>query len=303
MELPLSDSFKIIERLSGHIPKMGKSAGQELNWAYLLLDTKTSEEYIGMFCKPNHITLIDKEIWDKLHEKDNVNITWYLAHNGYISRTVKKEDDIPFTYLHQFITGHSGNGKGQDSIDHINQNKLDNRKINLRIVKQGEQNKNRGKVARHSNAKELPKELEGVTLPKFCVYYEDYKKNEKGEKVLLRNFFTIEGHPNQEGKRKATSKSSKKTILEKFEEAIDILTELDTKNLTADELNDKVWCKLCDQAFIDEDDRKLKIEKTESSEKKCYYCSTCYEIRGNTSLEYFLDHIKKIYNNISLVNS
>jgi hypothetical protein len=221
MELPLSDSFKILERLSGHIPKMGKLADQELNWAYSLLDTKTSEECIGMFCKPNHITLIDKEIWNKLKEK---NITWYLGKNGYITRTVKKEDEFPFTYLHQFITGHSA--KGKSSIHHINQNKLDNRAKNLRIVEKVK--KNRGKVARHSNAKELPKELEGVTLPKFCVYYEDYKKNEKGEKVLLRNFFTIEGHPSQGEKRVATTKSMKISILDKFKEAIDILSILNS---------------------------------------------------------------------------
>ena len=294
MELPLSTRYTVIERLPGHVPKMGKSAGEELNWAYRLLDTQNNEECIGMFCKPNHITLIDKDIWNELATTYKSSITWYLGSQGYITRTVKEKEENPYIYLHQLVTKHIGAGKGKQSIDHQNQNKFDNRLANLRIVGQGEQNKNRGKVSRHANAKELPKELEGVTLPKFCVYYKEcYNK----EKELFREFFTIEGHPNLEGKRKATTKSSKKTILEKFEEAIDILTELDNKNLSPEELDSKIACKLCDQMFFDEDDRKLYIEKTENGDKECYYCATCYEMRGNTTLDYFLNQIKQIYIN------
>ena len=292
MELPLSNRYTILERIAGHVPKIGKSAGEELNWAYRLLDTQNNEECIGMFCKPNHITLINKDIWNELNTTYKSSITWYLGSQGYITRTVKEREENPYIYLHQFVTKHIGAGKGKLSIDHQNQNKFDNRLVNLRIVGQGEQNKNRGKVSRHANARELPKELEGATLPKFCVYYKEcYNK----EKNLFREFFTIEGHPNLEGKRRATTKSSKKTICEKFNEAIDILTELDLQNLSPKELHNKVWCKLCDQSFIDEDNRKLKIEKTENDEEECYYCTTCFEMRGNTSLEYFLNHIKEIY--------
>lgn len=222
MELPVSEKYIILERLSGHVPKMGKSAGEELNWAYRLKNKETSKETIAMFCKPNHLTFIDEQVWQKLQK---TCITWYFASVGYIMRTVKKNDDCSFIYLHQYVKGYCGNGKGQDSIDHINQNKLDNQEVNLRIVDMSEQNRNRGKVSRHVNARELPKELEGVSLPKFCVYYKEcYNK----EKNMWREFFTIEGHPKQEGKRKATTKSSKITILEKLEEATLILEELDS---------------------------------------------------------------------------
>lgn len=225
MELPLSSRYSIIERLQGHIPNMGRSAGEELNWAYKLLDTESKTECIGMFCKPNHITFIDKETWNKLTTNYKSSLTWYLGSQGYITRTVKDNDEVPYFTLHQLIVDYYGNGKGQKSVDHINRNKLDNRSSNLTIVDQSEQNRNRDKVARHINAQELPPEVH-VPLPKFCVYYNEcYNK----EKNLWRNFFTIEGHPKQNGKRKATTKSMKEeiTILDKLQQAKDILYELD----------------------------------------------------------------------------
>jgi hypothetical protein len=223
MELPVPESFTILERLSGHVPQMGKSAGQELNWAYRLKDQQTQEECIGMFCKPNHLTLIDVSIWEQLKGEKYKDITWYYTQVGYISRTQKVGDTIPYVYLHQLILEHSKNGKGQESVDHINQNKLDNRKLNLRIVSQAVQNINRKKVSRHENARQLPPELTDP-LPKFCVYYKEcYNK----EKNLWREFFTIEGHPNQKGQRKATTKSGKVSIQNKLKEALQILSSLD----------------------------------------------------------------------------
>ena len=292
MELPLSSRYTIIERFPGHIPKLGRSAGEELNWAYRILDTENNEECIGMFCKPHHITLIDKNIWEELSKKYNSSITWYLGSQGYIARTVKEKNDIPYLLLHQLVTKHVGQGKGKQSVDHINQNKLDNRLSNLRIVGQGEQNVNRGKVSRHQNAKELPKEIT-EPLPKFCIYYKEcYNK----EKDLWREFFTIEGHPKQEGKRKATTKSSKVKILDKLNAAKEILAELD--NIQNKKIMwNKVCCELCDQLFLDEEDRNKKIEITKDGNITRYYCSTCIQIRGNTDFNYFLSHIKEIYEN------
>jgi len=228
MEPLLMPRYRIIERYSGHTPNLGKSAGEELNWAYRIEDTSSNMECIAMFCKPGYYTIIDMATWLEL-KKDYTNITWYYAPNGYISRTTKKGDTLPYIYLHQLVIKYSGHGKGKDSIDHIHgesdlEKRLDNRLSNLRIVTQSLQNENRGKVSRHYNAKELPT---GITeLPKFIVYYKEcYNK----EKNLTREFFTVEGHPKLDGKRKATSKSNKVNIQMKLQEAKDIIAKLENK--------------------------------------------------------------------------
>jgi hypothetical protein len=224
MDPPLLKGARILERIPGHIPKMGKSAGEELNWAYRLQDASTNEIYIGMFCKPNHMTMLDLSSWERLQTNTWKDITWYYAPVGYIARTVKKDDTVhPHAYLHQFVLDHCGNGKGGESIDHINQNKLDNRASNLRLASQSLQNTNRGKVARHRDARELPAGIEGP-LPKYCVYYKEFLDKER---TRWREFFTIEGHPNQKGARKATTKSIKVPILDKLKEANEMLKDLD----------------------------------------------------------------------------
>ncbi len=175
-----------------------------------------------MFCKPNHITFIDEITWSNLQTEQNKKLTWYNTQVGYISRTVRPTDTCKMTYLHQFIMNHYGKEKGGESIDHINQNKLDNRTNNLRVVSQSIQNENRGKVSRHKNARDLPAEIQGK-LPKYCVYY---KEATNKDKTCWREFFTIEGHPAQCGKRVATTKSNKISIIDKLNMAKIILESL-----------------------------------------------------------------------------
>jgi len=65
-------------------------------------------------------TIIDKEYINKIK-----NHKWYLTAAGYVECKNRKEKLI----LHRFIM----NASGGFVVDHINHNKLDNRKCNLRI--------------------------------------------------------------------------------------------------------------------------------------------------------------------------
>ncbi len=83
------------------------------------------------------VTLVDDEQFDFLNQWK-----WWLNTNGYACRTIegKPKNGKRFRhslYLHKFIMD------TDKIIDHINQNKLDNRKNNLRIVNKLQNNLNR----------------------------------------------------------------------------------------------------------------------------------------------------------------
>ena len=174
----LENNLVVLTTNVGHRKNMGRYSGKLLNPYFLVRNESESveKEYYIMFCNPNMITYFSIEDYNKVICQD---YTWsYNPLVGYV-----------FTaglYLHQLVMDHSGFGKGQLSVDHINQNKIDNRRCNLRITTQSEQNTNRGKVSRHFDAKKIPDEFmkwlkherQLDNLPKFCEYY----KNDKEKK-------------------------------------------------------------------------------------------------------------------------
>ena len=96
--------------------------------------------------------IIDKEDFDKVSK-----YSWHIT-NSYISTTILHEGKRKPLYLHNVVMNRDAfNGKGQtESIDHINRIGFDNRKENLRLISQSEQNINQVKKKRN------------VTLPSTC---------------------------------------------------------------------------------------------------------------------------------------
>lgn len=85
---------------------------------------------------PDELVIVDQEDLKLLD-----NYKWYLAH-GYVSRQLNINGKQYQQRLHREILGIEPYEKVQ--VDHINGNKLDNRRKNLRVCKRIENIRNRG---------------------------------------------------------------------------------------------------------------------------------------------------------------
>jgi hypothetical protein len=185
----ISSEHIIIESFNGKIiDKKCRFIGKEKNRYWLVLNITTNEEYYLMECT-NKLTKIDIESIDKIINTKNC---WYITKNNYISSKFENGKKI---YMHAFLMNHSGNGKGQDSVDHINQDKLDNRLCNLRITTQSVQNSNRP-YEKHEDSKynlHRPESMKHIErLPRHVTYYTENRKT--NDKVTVRDYFVLD-HP------------------------------------------------------------------------------------------------------------
>lgn len=83
--------------------------------------------------------LIDKDDFPKIKD-----MSWHYISKSYVSHSVNVSNKRKELYLHNLIMNRTEYpGKGSyESVDHINRIGLDNRKDNLRIISQSEQNIN-----------------------------------------------------------------------------------------------------------------------------------------------------------------
>jgi hypothetical protein len=108
------------------------------NNEYVVGKVKVKESYKSF--------VIDKEDYSKIKD-----FSWHFTSNSYISHNINIEGKIKALYLHNIVLSRLGfPGKGsKESVDHINRIGLDNRKENLRIITQSEQNFNQSKKKRN----------------------------------------------------------------------------------------------------------------------------------------------------------
>ena len=229
----ISEKYNINEYIDGHYSNVGCDSNKMKNPLWKVIDKISDKEYMLMYCEKETIIKLCSQSYKKILEFENLNnkankITWYKHSNGYIQG--RCSIDKKYYYIHQIITECYGNGKGTKimSVDHIDQDPLNNTYDNLRIASREEQEQNsKGikegtKRERKHNAKELPDGITQEMLPKYVVYYKEcYNK----EKELYREFFKIERHPKL-GKSWNSSKSNKITIEEKLQQAVKIINDL-----------------------------------------------------------------------------
>tara|TARA_B110000977_G_C10914701_1_gene430680 strand:- start:11 stop:523 length:513 start_codon:yes stop_codon:yes gene_type:complete len=163
---------------------------------------------------------------------------------------------------------------------------------NLLIVKDN------SKRVRKSNAVKLPPEINESMIPKYVVYYKECYNRDK---MLFREFFKIEKHPNIKiSKIYTSSKSNKVNILEKLQQIKTILENiLNVENIYDNEKqSDKITLpKYISFKIHEKDDNKyyLIYDKKIGDVRQTYkeLCNSKFTISYN--LEQFIQKINEKY--------
>lgn len=132
----------------------------------------TKEYVINSKKYGEQVVLLDDEDYNRIiKERYSLSVTWdKTIHNFYVAFT-KKPEGSNSKLLHRYLL----NPPRNMTIDHINRNPLDNRRCNLRVVTQFENNQNQS----HNTTGKV-----GVTWHKKDKVYRAYIKV-KGKQIVL----------------------------------------------------------------------------------------------------------------------
>jgi hypothetical protein len=152
------------------------------------------------------------------------NPTWKMLTNQYIAMNYinmyKRDKILKTIYIHRYLLQDSITDENY-TIDHINGNKFDNRRSNLRAANMSTQNMNRGNVKRKRTLASIINSFVkvGTDTPinlsfdnlEFIIYFCESVKTKKG--ITIRNGFSIEFKPARSGTSKGIEDSSTQAVV------------------------------------------------------------------------------------------
>jgi hypothetical protein len=247
-------NVKILKKGKPKIITGGAIYGQERNHYWKVKDDENNKYYI-MHIIDDIYTKFSVEDKEKILNFNDIRPTWYLHSTGYITSSINNQQNKFTIYMHQYIMNShfENNSDMKKTVDHINRDKLDNRKENLRFATMSEQNFNKEKQKRQKNACPLPDGIQQTDLPIYVCYN---KRCYNKEENKWREFFTIDNHPKlDKHKYWESSKSNNVSIKDKLEQAKLKLKHLDGK------INDKEYKKIVEPDFILPKGLRLNIDK------------------------------------------
>lgn len=218
-----------IEIIKGHSKNTGKYAGIEKNTIVVFSGGESvhssSKIYImqcntvGKTSIPCILCPLSIEKIRSFEEKINHNkkITWYVSQPD--SKIVGKTQTNGILDLDLVVTDSYKNWR-YISIKHLDGNPFNHCISNLQIAEKSTPI-NKKKLQYEDRA--LPLGITPDMLHPFVVYYFNVYNPQKNK---TRDFFRVEGHPKQNGKRWECSKSNKVSIFEKLEQANKYAEEL-----------------------------------------------------------------------------
>jgi hypothetical protein len=225
----LSNNYKVLEEGTPLTIKLGRYSGETRNMYWKVKDTITKNTFYLIHIVDDTFTKISVDDINKVLNFKDIRPCWRLFVNGYVCcSTYNDEKKEKVYYLHQLIMDvHDKDLTSmKETVDHINNDKLDNRKENLRLVDMSIQNSNRPKAQRRKDACDLPEGIKQTDLPKYVTYRKEILDKETDK---YRECFVIDNHPKL-SKPWETTKSNK----------IDISKKLEIAKLKLQVLEDKI---------------------------------------------------------------